>query len=65
MLNVIVAADYTLTDDADAVVIGVDGNGTSYILQPDGEFSTSMSNFEVTDVSGTWTRNHYSMDIQI
>ena len=51
----IVAADYSLTDDADAVVIGVDGNRISYILQDDGAFSTSASNFEITNVSQDWS----------
>ncbi len=47
----IVSADYTLSDDvADAMVIGVDGNGTSYILQEDGAFSVSNTSFNITDV---------------
>ena len=46
----IVAADYSLSDDPDAMVIGVDSNGISYILQPEGEFTTSNSNFEVVNV---------------
>lgn len=48
----IVSADYSVPDDPDAVVMGVDGNGTAYLLEEDGLFTTlNMSNFEVVDVS--------------
>lgn len=43
-------ADYELADDPEAVVIGVDADGVSYLLQDGGEFTTSTSNFEVTMV---------------
>lgn len=51
LLNVIVAADYSLEDDTDAMVMGVDGNRTSYILEEGGSFSTSNNDFEVINVS--------------
>ena len=51
LLNVIVAADYTLVNNADAMVIGVDSDGISYILEEDGAFSISSGDFEVTNVS--------------
>ena len=46
----IVMADYSLDNDSDAVVIGVDAEGVSYILEPDGEFGTSTSDFQVINV---------------
>ncbi len=35
-MNVIVMADYALVDNPDAMVIGVDADGVSYILEDGG-----------------------------
>lgn len=43
-------ADYTLTDEPDAIVIGVSADGVSYVLQNEGRFRTSNSSFEVVMV---------------
>lgn len=50
LLNVVVWADYELVGREGEVVMGVDSEGTSYILEPDGEFSTSTAQATVTQV---------------
>ncbi len=47
----IVAANYSLVGNPAASVIGVDGDGASYLLEPDGQFSTSTSPVNIVDVS--------------
>lgn len=51
MLNAIVMADYTLSNNPDATVIGVDKDGNAYILEEEGRFTTSNSDFQVVNVS--------------
>ena len=51
LLNVIVFADYQLPSQPEKVVIGVDSEGTSYILEPEGQFSTSSEPVLITQVS--------------
>ena len=51
LLNVIVMADYLLDDQPEAVVIGVDADGTSYVLEENGAFSTANGSFSVVEVS--------------
>ena len=50
LLNVIVMADYALSSNPEAMVIGVDADGNSYVLEEGGSFSTSTDEFEVTKV---------------
>ena len=47
----IVFADYQLPSQPDSIIIGVDSTGTSYILEPDGLFSTSNDPVVITQVS--------------
>lgn len=49
-MNVIVMADYLLADNPEEVVIGVDADGISYVLQPGGAFATSTEDFSVFQV---------------
>lgn len=58
LLNVIVMADYLLPDNPEAVVIGVDADEMSYLLEDGGNFSSLMSTFEVTNPE-TNTREAY------
>ena len=53
LLNVVVWADYKLRDDPDAVVLGVDYSGVSYVLEPEGQFSTRSSPVEITQASSS------------
>lgn len=46
----IVMADYLLADNPDNVVIGVDADGLSYVLQPGGGFTVSTEDFSVVRV---------------
>lgn len=58
LLNVIVMADYALVDNPDAMVIGVDADGVSYILEDGGAFSSSSGAFQVTNPENN-TREAY------
>lgn len=51
LLNVVVWADYKLRDDPNAVILGVDYSGVSYVLEPAGRFSVSSGRVEITGVS--------------
>lgn len=50
LLNVVVWADYRLRDDPNAVVLGVDYSGLSYVLEPNGEFSIRSGPVEIVGV---------------
>ena len=50
ILNVVVWADYRLRSDPNAVVLGVDYSGLSYVLEPNGEFSIRTGPVEITGV---------------
>ena len=52
LLNVIVMADYEIAaeDGDNTTVIGIDGDGISYILEPDGAFNISRSPINITMV---------------
>ena len=43
-------ADYQLVDATEEVVLGVDSQGVSYILRPEGKFTTSNENVMITGV---------------
>ncbi len=49
----IVAANYSLVGNPAASVIGVDQAGTSYLFEPNGQFSTSTNPVNIVDVSYT------------
>ena len=51
LLNVVVWADYEVPALSDKVVIGVDSNGTSYLLEPEGAFSLSNEPVFITQVN--------------
>jgi hypothetical protein len=51
LLNVIVRADFLLADQPETMVIGVDADGVSYLLEEGGTFTTSNSSFSVVRVS--------------
>ena len=51
LLNVIAFADYQLVNNTEKVVFGVDSLGISYILEPNGRFSTSNESVVITRVS--------------
>ena len=50
LLNVIVWADYLVPAEPNKTVIGVDSNGTSYLLEPGGTFSLSTDPVFITQV---------------
>ena len=50
-MNVVVLADYELENETEEVVIGVDSQGLSYILRPEGNFATSNETVLITGVS--------------
>lgn len=56
LLNVIVWADYMVSAEPNKTVIGVDSNGTSYLLEPGGAFSLSNDPVFITQV------NDYSLN---
>ena len=51
LLNVVVWAEYKLRESPDAVVLGVDYSGLSYVLEPGGRFSVNSGPLEIIDVS--------------
>lgn len=50
MLNVVVLADYEVVNETAEVVIGVDSKGLSYLLRPEGEFTTTNQTVVITGV---------------
>ena len=50
LLNVVVLADYEVVNRTEEVVIGVDSKGLSYLLRPEGEFTTTNDTVVITGV---------------
>ena len=51
MISHLLLLPLQLVDSPNETVIGVDSRRTSYILEPNGEFGTSNSSVEITQVS--------------
>ena len=54
LLNVVVWADYEVSDKPDEVVIGLDAKGNSYLLRPNGTFATTTDTVVLTQVHIIW-----------
>ena len=49
-MNVVVLADYEVVNQTGEVVIGVDSKGLSYLLRPEGKFTTTDDTVVITGV---------------
>lgn len=54
LLNVVVMADYQLTKEPDRIVLGVDASGVSYVLEPNGQFSTRTAEDDGVEITKVW-----------
>ena len=68
LLNVVVMADYQLGKEPDRTVLGVDASGVSYILEPNGQFSTRTMEEDGVEITKVWARTaavQYTSRIQL